>query len=68
MTSRRPTNFKQFENHRVQKFDALQSPSERCGKGTLRSESRYALRLRYVDLVVSIEAAVEVCCFTVCSS
>jgi hypothetical protein len=33
---------------------------------TLRSESRCALRLRYVDLVVSIEGAVEVCCcFTV---
>jgi hypothetical protein len=28
---------------------------------TLRSESRCALRLRYADLVVSIEAAVEVC-------
>jgi hypothetical protein len=28
---------------------------------TMRSESRCALRLRYVDLVVSIEAAVEVC-------
>jgi hypothetical protein len=33
---------------------------------TVRSESRYALRLRYVDLVVSNEVAVEVCCcFTV---
>jgi hypothetical protein len=33
---------------------------------TVRSESRCALRLRYVDLVVSIEVAVEVCCcFTV---
>jgi hypothetical protein len=32
------------------------------------SESRGALRLRYVDLVVSIEVAVEVCCcFTVFS-
>jgi hypothetical protein len=29
---------------------------------TVRSESRCALRLRYVDLVVSIEVAVEVCC------
>jgi hypothetical protein len=28
----------------------------------VRSESRCALRLRYVDLVVSIEVAVEVCC------
>jgi hypothetical protein len=28
---------------------------------TLRSESRCAFRLRYVDLVVSIEVAVEVC-------
>jgi hypothetical protein len=35
---------------------------------TLRSEIRRALRLRYVDLVVSIEVAVEVCCcFTVLS-
>jgi hypothetical protein len=33
---------------------------------TVRSESRCALRLRYEDLVVSIEVAVEVCCcFTV---
>jgi hypothetical protein len=29
---------------------------------TVRSESRCALRLRYVDLVVSIEVSVEVCC------
>ena len=29
---------------------------------TVRSESHCALRLRYVDLVVSIEVAVEVCC------
>jgi hypothetical protein len=35
----------------------------------VRSESRCALRLRYVDLVVSIEVTVEVCCcFTVFSS
>jgi hypothetical protein len=35
----------------------------------VRSGSRCALRLRYVDLVVSIEVAVEVCCcFTVLSS
>jgi hypothetical protein len=35
---------------------------------TLLSESRCALRLRYVDLVVSIEVTVEVCCcFTVFS-
>jgi len=27
---------------------------------TVRSESHWALRLRYVDLVVSIEVAVEV--------
>jgi hypothetical protein len=34
----------------------------------VRSESRCALILRYVDLVVSIEVAVEVrCCFTVFS-
>jgi hypothetical protein len=33
---------------------------------TVRSESRCALRLRYVDLVVSIEVAVQVySCFTV---
>jgi hypothetical protein len=29
---------------------------------TVLSESRCVLKLRYVDLVVSIEAAVEVCC------
>jgi hypothetical protein len=29
---------------------------------TVRLESRCALRLRYVDLVVSIMVAVEVCC------
>jgi hypothetical protein len=29
---------------------------------TVRPESGWALRLRYVDLVVSIEVAVEVCC------
>jgi hypothetical protein len=35
---------------------------------TVRSEGRCAFRLRYVDLVVSIEVAVEVCCcFTVFS-
>jgi hypothetical protein len=35
---------------------------------TVRSESRCALRLRYVELVVSIEVAVAVCCcFTVFS-
>jgi hypothetical protein len=35
---------------------------------TVRSESRCALRLRYVDLFVNIEVAVEVCCcFTVLS-
>jgi hypothetical protein len=35
---------------------------------TVLSESLCALRLRYVDLVVSIEVAVEVCCcFTVFS-
>jgi hypothetical protein len=34
----------------------------------MRSESRCALRLQYVDLVVSIEVAIEVCCcFTVFS-
>jgi hypothetical protein len=35
---------------------------------TVRSEISCALTLRYVDLVVSIEVAVEVCCcFTVFS-
>jgi hypothetical protein len=35
---------------------------------TVRSESHCALRLRYVELIVSIEVAVEVCCcFTVFS-
>jgi hypothetical protein len=38
------------------------------GNYTVRSESRCALWLRYVDLVVSIEVAVEVySCFTVFS-
>jgi hypothetical protein len=36
----------------------------RTSVNTVRSESRCALRLRYVDSVVSIEAAVEVCCST----
>jgi hypothetical protein len=37
-------------------------------KSTAGSESRCALRLRYVDLAVSMEVAVEVCCcFTVFS-
>jgi hypothetical protein len=30
---------------------------------TVCSESRCALRLQYVDLIVSIEVAVEMCCF-----
>jgi len=29
---------------------------------TVLSESDCALRLRYVDMVVSIEVAIEVCC------
>jgi hypothetical protein len=37
-------------------------------RSAVRSESHCALRLRYVDLVVSTEVAVEVCCcFTVFS-
>jgi hypothetical protein len=37
-------------------------------QSTARSESLCALRLLHVDLVVSIEVAVEVCCcFTVFS-
>jgi hypothetical protein len=44
---------------------AMAISATRC---TVRSESRCALRLRYVDLVASIEVAVEVCsCFTVFS-
>jgi hypothetical protein len=31
-----------------------------CGENSVRSEIRCALRLRYVELVVSIEVAVEV--------
>jgi hypothetical protein len=31
-------------------------------RNTVRSESRCALRLQYVDLVVSNEVAIEVCC------
>jgi hypothetical protein len=35
---------------------------------TVRSKGRCALRLRYVDFVVSIEVAIEVyCCFNVFS-
>jgi hypothetical protein len=30
---------------------------------TVRLESHYALRLRYVDFIVSVEVAVEVCCY-----
>jgi hypothetical protein len=33
-----------------------------CNNYTVRSESRCAFRLRYVDFVVSIEVAIEVCC------
>jgi hypothetical protein len=37
-------------------------------RNTVRSESRCALRLRYVDMVVSIAVTIEVCCcFTVFS-
>jgi hypothetical protein len=36
--------------------------------GTVRSESRCALRLRYVGLVVCIEVAVEVCCCSLYSA
>jgi hypothetical protein len=40
----------------------------KMGCDTVRSERRCAPRLRHVDLVVSIEVAVEVCCcFTVFS-
>jgi hypothetical protein len=39
-----------------------------CYSCTVRSESFCVLRLRYVDLVVGIEVAIEVCCcFTVFS-
>jgi hypothetical protein len=37
--------------------DHLDDKTRTC---TMRSESHYALRLRYVDLVVSIEVVVEV--------
>jgi len=33
-----------------------------CPSYTMCSESHCALRLRYVNLVVSVEVAVEVCC------
>jgi hypothetical protein len=47
---------------------SLQGDSYYQGESTVRSEVRCALRLRYVDLVISIEVAVEVCCcFTVFS-
>jgi hypothetical protein len=46
----------------------LQEALHKTTLGTMLSESRCALRLRHVDLVVSIEVAVEVCCcFTVFS-
>jgi hypothetical protein len=48
--------------------DLILHGSKSFNSSTVRSESSCALRLRYVDLVVSIEAAVEVCCcFTVFS-
>jgi hypothetical protein len=41
---------------------------ETCLCYTVCPERRCALRLRYVDLIVSIEVAIEVCCcFTVFS-
>jgi hypothetical protein len=38
------------------------SPPNCTSKSTVHSESCCALRLRYVDMVVSIEVAVKVCC------
>jgi hypothetical protein len=49
-------------------FHPLPQPPKRtlqlqqCNLTTVRSASRCALRLRYLDLVVSIEVTVEVCC------
>jgi hypothetical protein len=40
----------------------LRNTAQYSPLSTVRSESRCALRLRYVDLVVSSEVAVEVCC------
>jgi hypothetical protein len=48
--------------------NSMEIISYRKENNALRSESRCALGLRYVDTVVSIEASVEVCCcFTVFS-
>jgi hypothetical protein len=50
--------------------NAVRSPAESgnflfstATRNTVRSKSRCAVRLRYVDLVVNIEVAVEVCCY-----
>jgi hypothetical protein len=53
-------NYKAFTNVATANYQAYFS--------TVRSEIRCALRLRYVDLIVSIEVGVELCyCFTVFS-
>jgi hypothetical protein len=49
-------------------INVTEEPQREPFKETVLSESRCALRLHYVDLVVSIEVDVEVCCcFTVFS-
>jgi hypothetical protein len=70
--------FKKLKSYRMVHFIILQTavPKLKYSKihflfmifYAMRSESRCALRLRYIDLVVSVEVAVEVCCcFTVFS-
>jgi hypothetical protein len=51
MKSLKTRQYPRFLNPQFSGFDS-----------TVRSESRCALRLRYVDLVVSNEVAVKVCC------
>jgi hypothetical protein len=61
-------NKKSRRGNNVMKHIDVKNTSKMFIYSAVRSESRCALRLRYVDLVVSIEVAVEVfCCFTVFS-
>jgi hypothetical protein len=57
---------KENESNYVRILDRLMEATVSTVSSILRSESRCALRLRYVDLAVRIELADEVCCgFTV---
>jgi hypothetical protein len=52
-----------YENYSHMLFKPIRDKLIRVAFSTVRSESLCALRLRYVDLVVSIEVSVEVCCY-----